>query len=37
MKSAKNEGEGLSSINEKGLGDIFGEAEDYKIHERYTK
>ena len=37
MKSAKNEGEGVSSINEKGLGDIFGEAEDYKIQEKYTK
>ena len=38
MKSSgKNEGEGMSSINEKGLGDIYGEAEDYKIQEKYTK
>ena len=27
----------MSSINEKGLGDLFGEAEDYKIQEKYTK
>ena len=35
MKSGgKNE---VSSFNDKGVVDIFGEAEDYKIQERYTK
>ena len=33
----KNDNDGLSSINEKGLGDMFGENEDYKIQEKYTK
>ena len=33
----KNENDGVSSINEKGLGDMFGENEDYKIQEKYTK
>ena len=34
----KNENEGgVSSFNEKGLGDTFGEAEDSKIEEKYTK
>ena len=38
MKSGgKNENDGMVSINEKGLGDLFGEAEDYKIQEKYTK
>ena len=39
MKSGgKNENEGgVSSFNDKGVGDIFGEAEDYKIQEKYTK
>ena len=33
----KNDNEGVSSINDRGLGDLFGEAEDYKIQEKYTK
>ena len=37
MKSGgRNENE-MTSINEKGLGDVFGEMEDYKIQEKYTK